>query len=271
MAEFGDVTCIESESYQIWKPGERSNTMRLALLSDIHGNFIALKTVLQEIAHESIDQILCLGDVAALGPQPHEVVECLCHLSCPVILGNTDAWLLAAPGEKTSESETLRSITSWCAEQLTSEDRAYLHTFVPLLKFPLEHGKTLLCYHGSPRSFEDIIASSTPAASIEQMLTGHTATIMVGGHTHIQMLRRHANACLVNVGSVGLAGMNVGSPELPLNRNVHWAEYGIICSGGNRLSIDLRCIPLDMNAVLEAGELSRMPHKEWWMQKWECK
>lgn len=47
--------------------------MRIALLSDIHGNLVALETVLQELAQEPIDQIVCLRDVAALGPQPHEV------------------------------------------------------------------------------------------------------------------------------------------------------------------------------------------------------
>lgn len=67
--------------------------MRIALLSDIHGNLVALERVLQERAQEPIDQVVCLGDVAARGPQPHEVIGRLRQLDCPVILGNTDAWL----------------------------------------------------------------------------------------------------------------------------------------------------------------------------------
>jgi len=101
--------------------------MRIALLADIHGNLVALETVLHEIAQESVDQIVCLGDVGALGPQPHEVITCLRQSHCPVILGNTDAWLLSPPGAKTSDSETIRTITSWCAEQLTPEDRSGLN------------------------------------------------------------------------------------------------------------------------------------------------
>lgn len=243
--------------------------MRIALLADIHGNLVALETVLHEVAQEPVDQIICLGDVGALGPQPHDVIDRLRHLHCSVILGNTDAWLLSSQGAKTSDSETLRSITSWCAEQLTPEDLSYLHTFSLLLELPLDEGRTLLCYHGSPRSFDDVIAATTPDAVVKQMLAGSAATVMVGGHTHIQMIRRYEDAYLVNVGSVGLPGVNAGSPELPSNQHVHWAEYGVLSSESGRLSIELRRIPLDMTAVLKAGAYSGMPHVAWWLQKWE--
>ncbi|QBD76909.1 metallophosphoesterase [Ktedonosporobacter rubrisoli] len=243
--------------------------MRIALIADIHGNFVALETVLQEIAQEPVDKIICLGDVAALGPQPHEVIDRLRQLKCPVILGNTDAWLLAPKGAKTAESEILAAITSWCSAQLTPEDREYMHTFSPLLEFPLDAGRSLLCYHGSPRSFDDVIASITPDATVKQMLADSMATVMVGGHTHIQMLRRYEDAYLVNVGSVGLPGVNAGSPELPNNRQVHWAEYGMLTLESGRLSLDLRRTPLDMTAVLQAGTRSKMPHMDWWLQKWE--
>src|SRR6516165_1100598 len=103
--------------------------MRMALLSDSHGNLVALETVLQELAQEPIDQIVWLGDGAALGPQPHEALDRLRRLDSPVVLGNTDAWLLLPAGAKTSDSEILRASTAWCAEQLTPEDRSYLHTF----------------------------------------------------------------------------------------------------------------------------------------------
>ncbi|MGZ3676481.1 MAG: metallophosphoesterase family protein [Ktedonobacterales bacterium] len=243
--------------------------MRIAFLADIHGNLVALETVLQEVAKEPIDQMICLGDVAALGPQPREVVERLRELQCLVILGNTDAWLLATQGEKTSDSAVLRAITSWCAEQLTANDREYVRSFSPVLELPLDEGRSVLCYHGSPRSFDDVIAAITPDAVVKEMLAGFAASVMIGGHTHIQMLRRYEDGMLVNVGSIGLPGVNAGSPELPNNRHVHWAEYGVLSIESGRLSIDLRRTPLDMTAVLNAAERSGMPHGEWWKQKWQ--
>ena len=74
--------------------------MHMALIADIHGNLLAFETLLHELAQESIDQIMCLGVVAALGPQPHEVIDRLRQLDCPVVLWNTDAWLLLPPGAK---------------------------------------------------------------------------------------------------------------------------------------------------------------------------
>jgi putative phosphoesterase len=243
--------------------------MRLGLLADIHGNLVALESVLQELAQESVDQIICLGDVSALGPQPHEVLDRLRQLQCSVILGNTDAWLLSPPGAKPPDAESLRTITAWCREQLTPEDRAYLQTFLPLLELPLDEGRTVLCYHGSPRSFDEVIAATTADPAVKQMLAGHAATVMVGGHTHVQMIRRYEDAYLVNVGSVGLPGGTAGSPELPRNQHVQWAEYGVLSVVSGRLSIDLRRTPLDMAAVLSAGRRSGMPHVEWWLQTWE--
>lgn len=118
-------------------------------------------------------------------------------------------------------------------------------------------------------SCDDVIAATTPDAVVKQMLAGFAATVMVGGHTHIQMIRRYEDVYLVNVGSVGLPGVNAGSAELASNRHVHWAEYGVLSIESARLSIDLRRTPLDMSAVLKAGASSGMPHVEWWMQKWE--
>ncbi len=247
--------------------------MRIGLISDIHGNLLALEVVLQELAQEQVDQIICLGDVGALGPQPHQVIERLRYLHCPVILGNTDAWLLTPPVATSTSSEGMRTmyeITQWCTEQLEASDRAYLQTFPSTLECALDEERTLLCFHGSPRSFDDVIAATTPDTEVKQMLVGSSATMMVGGHTHIQMIRRYEDSFIVNVGSVGLPGVNAGSPALPMNRKVRWAEYGILSIKQRRLSIDLCRTPLDVAALLQEARRSGMPHLDWWAQKWEA-
>lgn len=68
--------------------------MPVAIISDIHGNLIALDAVLNAIAARKIQQIICLGDVAATGPQPREVIARLKQINCPVVMGNMDDWLL---------------------------------------------------------------------------------------------------------------------------------------------------------------------------------
>lgn len=68
--------------------------MRIALISDIHGNTVALDAVLASLEQRPVDRVVCLGDVATTGPQPREALAVLQALACPMVMGNTDAWLL---------------------------------------------------------------------------------------------------------------------------------------------------------------------------------
>lgn len=246
--------------------------MRLGLIADIHGNLPALDVVLQALAAEQVEQIICLGDIGSLGPQPREVIERLRQLQCPIILGNTDAWLLEPPAATQASSEDgriLREINRWCAEQLDAADRAFLKTLPPTYACALDEENTVMCFHGSPRSFDDIIASTTPDAVVAEMLAGASARILAGGHTHIQMVRRYEASWIVNVGSVGQPGVNAGSPELPKNRQVRWAEYGLVSSQHGQVSIELRRMPIDVAALLQTARRSGMPHFDWWARLWE--
>jgi predicted phosphodiesterase len=242
--------------------------MRLGVIADIHGNLVALETVLGALERERVERLVCLGDVAALGPQPGEVLARLRGLRCPCVMGNTDAWLLGDPAFG-SDSPVLAEMTHWCVEQLSDEDRAVVRAFPPVLALALGSGQELLCFHGSPRSFDDVIAATTPEAEIRAMLGGREAAIMVGGHTHVQLLRRYGESVIVNVGSVGLPGTGPGTPDLPVNREVRWAEYGVIDVADGRVSIELRRVPLEMGPMLAAGSASGLPHLDWWLARWD--
>ena len=134
--------------------------MRVALISDLHGNALALEAVLAEVSRGGTDRVVCLGDVATLGPEPARTMARLRELECDTIAGNHDAFLL--------EPESLRSYTEapqvieaveWCREQLDEEDLAFVRTFVPTVEVALGGGMTLLSCHGSPRSHtEDVLA-----------------------------------------------------------------------------------------------------------------
>ena len=109
--------------------------MRIVLIADIHGNLPALDAVLAEIAAEHVDQIVCLGDVAATGPQPRAVVQRLRELGCSVVMGNADITLLDPPQPSASDETTRRieEISAWGATQLSREDKDYIRTFQPTI------------------------------------------------------------------------------------------------------------------------------------------
>jgi len=97
--------------------------MRIALLSDIHGHLVPFEAVLADLQNDSPDQIVCLGDVAATGPRPRAVIERLRALDPPVVMGNTDAFLLdPQPYEGDDPTwQRFTEIDQWCAGQLSAE------------------------------------------------------------------------------------------------------------------------------------------------------
>jgi putative phosphoesterase len=244
--------------------------MKLGIISDIHGNLPALEAVLAELAGESVDRIVCLGDVAALGPQPREVVARLRALGCPVVMGNTDAALFEPPTPAAGAAETqdqTDDIAAWGAAQLASEELAYLRSFQPTVTLDLD-GHALLCYHGSPRSFVERITPETPDDDLAEMLAGHPATLYAGGHTHSQMLRRHREALVLNPGAVGLAVDAV--PFARARYHMAWAEYAVVTVRGARLEVALHRTPFDLDALRAAAAASGMPHAAAWAADWRA-
>jgi predicted phosphodiesterase len=108
--------------------------MRIAILSDIHGNLVALEAVLADLAKAAPDVTICLGDVAVTGPQPRQVIARLHQLSWPIVMGNTDAWLLDPQSWNSSDEETRRllALEQWSASMMEPEDLQVEFRSVPV-------------------------------------------------------------------------------------------------------------------------------------------
>jgi putative phosphoesterase len=241
--------------------------MRIALISDIHGNLVSLEAVLADIHREQVDQVICLGDLATLGPQPREVLARLKALECPCVMGNHDSFLLD-PGSlhEYTDSSQMVELVDWCASQLSEADLDYLGSLRPLIEIPLDTQATLLCFHGSPQSNVDRILATTPTAELDRMLAGHTATVMACGHMHVQMLRQHKGTLIVNVGSVGQPFEQRPFEDEP--RLLPCAQYATVNWVNGALGIDLRWVPIDLDAVKQAVLTSAMPGAASWAECW---
>lgn len=233
----------------------------LALLSDIHGNLVAFEAVLADLRAEPPDAVVCLGDVAATGPRPHEVVARLRAERWPVVLGNADAWLLD-PREPDGEDDPflarVRELDRWCAERLDKDDRAYLRGLPKTVHVGLGEAGPLLCFHGSPRSFNELLLATTPAEALDEALAGTTAPLLAGGHSHQPLLRRHRDRLLLNPGSVGVPYERLDDGRI--TRTPPWAEYAVLRWQGRRLELSWRRVPVDNQAVITDYRASGMPH-----------
>jgi putative phosphoesterase len=232
--------------------------VKIAIISDTHGNLYALEQVFAELEREQPDRTVCLGDVIAFGPQPIEVLHRVRDLGCPVVMGNCDDFFVRWPLPE-HESPMYQQV-KWAAERLGPEDIDFIRTFQPTVTVPLVDGQTLLCFHGSPRSNTEIILATTPDDELSAMLPGVNATVMIGGHTHLQMIRRIPETLVANAGSIGM-------PFNPRDRSqfMPWAEWALIESSERGLSVDLRRTPLDTEAMKARAAGSSLPGLEEWL------
>ncbi len=241
--------------------------MRVALISDLHGNEIALDCVLADVLNQGVDQVVCLGDTATLGTRPGAVLARLRELGCPCILGNHDAFMLD-PGliHTYTEAPIVVQAVEWCRNQLSAEDLKFIASFVPTLEFVLDEQVRLFLFHGTPRSHMQDLLCTTPSDVLDEMLAGHAASVMAGGHTHIQMLRQHKGTLLVNPGSVGLAFEQHVAGKTPTL--LCHAEWACVEATRGRVSVTLHRVNLDRDALRAAAGASDNPLVPWLLEQY---
>src|SRR5262249_24703118 len=150
-----------------------------------------------------VDRVVCLGDAIQGGPQPAEVVARPRAMGCPVVYGNADAFLLTGDTGPEALTPQHHAVRAWSLAQLSEADRTFIAAFRPTVEISLPGGRRLLCFHGSPTSFDDIIYPDTPEEEVRRLLGGSLPAILTGGHTHLQQLRRLDDSLFFNPGSVG--------------------------------------------------------------------
>jgi putative phosphoesterase len=239
--------------------------MRIAILSDMHGNCVAFDAVLADLRQHPAERIVCLGDAIQGGPQPAQVAARLRELGCPVVMGNADAWLLTGveSGAEQISDERLRkmqAIREWSLAQLSDADREFIASFQATVEIPLNDELSLLCFHGSPASFDDVILPQTPEEDFQRYLGAYAAHILSGGHTHMQQIRRIGDSFFFNPGSVGFAYSHAQSEED--FRADPWAEYAVLTVEAGRTRLEFRRAPFDVAELVRVYRTNGRPHAE---------
>jgi putative phosphoesterase len=243
--------------------------MKIAIFSDIHGNLPALEAVITDIRLQKIEQMVCLGDICLLGPQPAEALRRLKELGCPVVMGNTDHWSLDPNNfERREENATLFfDLERWAAMRLSASDREFIHSFKPTIEIALPAKEVLLCCHGTPHNFIDQISTQTSQEKLVEIMNGVSAEVVACGHTHAQLLRRVGRSMVINPGSVGRP------VEIdPLTEKVKyglWAEYAILEAEIGQLAVTFRRVTYDINKLFLAARVNELPHIEHWLTMWK--
>lgn len=248
--------------------------MRLAVLSDIHGNLVALKAVLADLeASGAVDMIWCLGDLAAFGSHPAECIrlirekrEAFGKDKFQVIGGNTDRYLITgerfpkAPvkdadafAKLAREWSSRDTILNWNVERLSWEDYEWLAKRIGReVSLHAEGYGWVIGYHAIPGNDETMLRPDTPAEEALDMLLDREGRLGIGGHIHVQMDRDLGRWRVVNVGSVGSA---IDTPGL--------AQWGLFTFENGTAQVDLRRVPYDVDAAIADLENAGHPMPRW--------
>ena len=222
--------------------------MRVAALYDIHGMLTPLEAVLEEV--EDTDVIVVGGDVAS-GPQPSETLELLRGLGDRVswVRGNGDRAL--ATGNDDDVRRDTQASLRWTMERLSDEQRGFLGSLPETVVLDVDGlGDVCFC-HATPRSDREIVTQATPDRHLRKVLGPMSETVVVAGHTHMQLDRRVDDFRWVNAGSVGM----------PYEGEVaaFWALLGP--------DVQLRRTPFDVERSVDAVVGSGWPDAQAFVEK----
>ena len=178
--------------------------MRILLISDIHGNYEALQSVLK-VPH---DMVICLGDIVDYGPDPDRCIDVLRAREISTIRGNHDNAVAfkvdCQCGYRYKHLSIATREYTW--KILDRSEIEYLQKLPLLIKEEIE-GKKLYMTHASPRSMFEYIKPETSDEEIQVMIKEAMepveAEFLLVGHSHIPMNRKLGNLTIINPGSVG--------------------------------------------------------------------
>lgn len=185
--------------------------MKIAVISDIHGNIQALEAVLDDIKKESCNKIYCLGDLAMAGPNPNQAVKKLKSMSEKeqifILLGNTDLMLTSDPEityKKLKEkNEIMANAYLDDINVIDNMNKEFLRRLPKKIEISLGSLKILMV-HGSPRKIDENIYPDLPITKVEEIIRDTKANLIFCGHTHLPCgYQTNTNKTVVNVGSVG--------------------------------------------------------------------
>ena len=185
--------------------------MKIAIISDIHGNMEALESVLHDIESIECKKIFCLGDIAMAGPEPsktiHKIQELMQTKDFYIIQGNTDKMLSVFSFDtqnKILKTNAVMASAYFCDSQTLSVEEKDFLANLPERKELTLFGIKILLVHGSPRKNDENIFPNLDIKEVEEMIKEETADIIFCGHTHMPCgYQTNTEQTVVNAGSIG--------------------------------------------------------------------
>ncbi|MNO69073.1 phosphodiesterase [compost metagenome] len=220
--------------------------MRIAVISDIHGNIYALMKVLEEIDSENIDFIMCLGDLVGYGPHPNEVIALMKRKRIPCLKGNYDASVVDNEYSYIRNTSINSFSLPWTVDELRASNRHYLNNLPLSMSMEFE-GKKITFVHGSPRKINEYLLQD--GENTKEIMETFDGDILVCAHTHIPSYKEFGDKLFINGGSVGKP--KIGNPN---------ATYAILeLENGSKPTVKFKEVPYEYKRIIKDMEILKFP------------
>mgnify|MGYP004454775449 FL=1 len=238
--------------------------MKIAIISDIHGNLEALKAIFEDINKKHVDKIICLGDIIAKGIHSKECIKLIKEKCDIVIQGNTDQYFSKEHEnlEKLPEQEQKR--IKWNQSLITEEDRNYLLNLPFSCEFYMS-GSLVRLFHATNKAnnkavlnINDIETKYEMFLPSEYTISNKVADVVIYGHIHHPYMDKIYNKTLINVGSVGNSFDVIRNESKDSNVLETTKAYYLIIEGeygskeyNSEISFQFVKVPYDIEKELE--------------------
>lgn len=227
--------------------------MRVAVITDIHGNLPALAAVLARIEAMGVEQVYCGGDLVGYGPHPNEVCRLIERRAIPTIHGNYDYAIgrdlddCGCAYITPHDRELGQRSVEWTLAHTDDDSKAFMRGLPFDLRFAMGPTRVRLV-HGSPRKVNEYLFEDKPASLYERLAGQADADVLVFGHTHKPWVREYGGVLFVNCGSVGKP--KDGDPR---------AAFAVLETTDEGLAVTIERVDYDARAVAREVEASGLP------------
>lgn len=238
--------------------------MDIAVLADIHGNYIALERCLEYAFSRNINTFFFLGDYIGELAYPERTMHILYDIknrySCYFIKGNKeDYWLnYRADGEKgwKDKNSTTGSLL-YAYNSLTSEDLDFFAQLQPVQELTLDKMSVITICHGSPNKVNEKMLPNDDRTI--EIINNVKTSMVLCGHTHVQRKFTHNEKCVLNPGAVGIPFFSQGK-----------TQFMILHGNGEKWSEEFIGLEYDIDRVIsEMHEVNLYEHAPYWSQTTE--
>ena len=226
---------------------------RVAVVTDVHGNAVALTAVLGRIESLGIEQIYCGGDLVGYGPHPNEVCRDIEERGIPTIYGNYDYAIgrgledCGCAYVSQHDRDLGQQSVEWTLAHTDERSKAFMRGLPFDLRFELG-GKRVRLVHGSPRKVNEYLFEDKPARTFERIAAGADCDVLVFGHTHKPWVAEFGGVLFVNCGSVGKP--KDGDPR---------AAFAVLEAGGGDTEVTIERVDYDAESVAREVAAAGLP------------